>query len=133
VIRQQHGGGRDLEQQHLVFCGVILTSARVVILRANWVATDGDGWGRTEWRRGCRAHSPGPCRETSSELYSEPQPFRRIPGRQYKYRPREHLSHETYTECKVAIEGDARRGISSGDGRRPSFRRARDEMAERAR
>ena len=46
---------------------------------------DGWRWNRCSSRqgrqkRGCRAQSSGPCRETSSELYSDPRPDR-IPGK----------------------------------------------------
>jgi len=75
------------------------------------------------WIRGCRAHSPGPCRETL-KVYSGPQPYR-IPGRHYKYRTH---SHSMRTNCKRFIEGSVGKGISSGDRRTPSFRGARDEV-----
>jgi hypothetical protein len=77
-----------------------------------------------EWMRGCRAHSPGPCRETL-KVYSGPQPYR-IPGRYYEYHTREY--HGMRTRYKRSIEGSVRKSISDGDRRTPTFRGARDEV-----
>ena len=62
MIRRQHGGEQGLEQQHVLSRCAVYTSGSLVVLRASQGAPD-EMEMDVRWTRGCRAHSPGPCRE----------------------------------------------------------------------